>query len=64
MIDENFGILFGVMKMFAWLFLWFPSIDFAEDSTGYKFGVPIRTVFDPIDGVYGSLQLPTSAGNG
>ena len=50
--------------MFAWSFVRFPSIDLAEGSTGYKFGVPIRTVFDPIDGVYGSLQLPTSAGNG
>ena len=50
--------------MFAWSFVRFPSIDLAEGSTGYKFGVPIRTVFDPIDGVYGTLQLPTSAGNG
>ena len=52
------------MKKFTWFILRFPSIDFAEDSTGYKFGVPIRTVFDPIDGVYGNLQLPTSAGYG
>ena len=34
------------------------------DERGYKFNDPIRTVFDPQNGVFGSLQLPTSAGNG
>ena len=38
--------------------------DFDEYLPGYKFNVPIKTVFDPLNGVFGSLQLPTSAGNG
>ena len=34
------------------------------EERGYKFNDQIRTVFDPQNGVFGNLQLPTSAGNG
>ena len=45
-------------------FITFVTLDLDNDLSGYKYNVPIKTVFDPLNGVDGNLQLPTSAGNG
>ena len=48
-----------------WMIYWFLLfIDRTEELAGYKFGMPIKTVFDPSEGLYGQLQLPTTMGNG
>ena len=46
------------------IFITFVTLDLDNDLSGYKYNVPIKTVFDPLNGVDGNLQLPTSAGNG
>ena len=55
-LQSNFDILM------IYSFLLF--IDRTEELAGYKFGMPIKTVFDPSEGLYGQLQLPTTMGNG
>ena len=55
-LQSNFDIL-----MIYWFLLF---IDRTEELAGYKFGMPIKTVFDPSEGLYGQLQLPTTMGNG